>query len=104
MGWSADKGEGRQTGISSSKEGKAEIRDAVHLWGKDSYQIQKMIKDELNDDGVSVAGIGVGGERLIKYAAIMNDAGRAAGRCGMGASWVQRTSKPWPLPEICGLN
>ena len=67
------------------KEGKAEIRDAAHLWGKDSYQTQKAIKDELKDESVSVACIGGGGEKLIKYAAIMNDAGRAAGRCGMGA-------------------
>ena len=67
------------------KEGKPEIRDAVHLWGKDSYQTQKAIKDEMKDDSASVACIGAGGEKLIKYAAIMNDAGRAAGRCGMGA-------------------
>ena len=67
------------------KEGKAEIRDAAHLWGKDCYQTQKTIKEELKDDSVSVACIGAGGEKGIKYAAIMNDAGRAAGRCGMGA-------------------
>ncbi|MBP1714270.1 MAG: aldehyde:ferredoxin oxidoreductase [Deltaproteobacteria bacterium] len=67
------------------KEGKAEIRDAAHLWGKDCYQTQKAIKEELKDDSVSVACIGAGGEKLIKYAAIMNDAGRAAGRCGLGA-------------------
>jgi aldehyde:ferredoxin oxidoreductase len=67
------------------KEGKTEIRNASHLWGKDSYQTQKAIKDELKDDSVSIACIGSGGERLIKYAAIMNDSGRAAGRCGLGA-------------------
>lgn len=32
-----------------------------------------------------MACIGLGGERGIKYAAIMNDSGRAAGRCGLGA-------------------
>jgi aldehyde:ferredoxin oxidoreductase len=67
------------------KEGKAEIRDASHLWGKDSYQTQKTIKDELDDDSVSIACIGSAGEKLIKYASIMNDNGRAAGRCGLGA-------------------
>jgi len=67
------------------KEGKAEIRDAAHLWGKDCYQTQKALKTELGDDSVSVACIGAAGEKGIKYAAIMNDAGRAAGRCGMGA-------------------
>ncbi len=67
------------------KEGKAEVRDAAPLWGKDSYQTQKAIKDELKDDSVSVACIGSAGERLIKYASIMNDNGRTAGRCGLGA-------------------
>ncbi len=67
------------------KEGKSEIRNASHLWGKDIYQTQKAIKDELKDDSISIACIGTGGERLIKYAAIMNDSGRAAGRCGLGA-------------------
>jgi aldehyde:ferredoxin oxidoreductase len=67
------------------REGKAEIRDATDLWGNDSYQTQKAIKDELKDESVSVACIGPGGEKRIKYAAIMNDSGRAAGRCGLGA-------------------
>jgi aldehyde:ferredoxin oxidoreductase len=67
------------------KDGQAEIRDASHLWGKDSYETQKLVKDELDDDNISVACIAAGGEKQIRYASIMNDKGRAAGRCGMGA-------------------
>ncbi len=67
------------------KDGKAEIRDASGLWGRDTYETQKLIKDELGGDQVSVACIGPGGEKLIKYACIVNDKGRVAGRCGMGA-------------------
>ena len=67
------------------KDGQAEIKDAAALWGKDSYETQKMIKEDLADTKVSVACIGPAGEKLIKYACIMNDKGRAAGRCGMGA-------------------
>ena len=66
-------------------DGKAEIKDASKLWGKDSYQTQKMIKDEINQRGLSVSCIGAGGENLVKFAGVMNDEGRAAGRCGMGA-------------------
>ncbi len=33
------------------KDGQAEIRDASHLWGKDSYETQELIKDELGDAG-----------------------------------------------------
>ena len=66
-------------------QGKAEIRDAAGIWGRDTYETQQIIKDELADDQVSVACIGTAGEKLIKYACIVNDKGRAAGRCGLGA-------------------
>jgi aldehyde:ferredoxin oxidoreductase len=66
-------------------EGTAEIRDASQLWGRDSYETQKRIKEELGDDNVSVACIAKGGENQVRYASIMNDKGRSAGRCGMGA-------------------
>jgi aldehyde:ferredoxin oxidoreductase len=66
-------------------ENAVEIKDASHLWGKgDIYETQEKIKAEV-DDKASVACIGLGGENLIHYANIMNDEGRAAGRCGMGA-------------------
>lgn len=64
--------------------GNAEIRDAAHLWGKDTYQTQRVLKDELKDRGLSVSCIGQGGENLVKYACVVNDRGRVAGRCGMG--------------------
>lgn len=67
------------------KNGQVEIKDASNLWGKDSYETQKIIKNELGDRKTSVACIGQAGEKLIPYACIMNDKGRAAGRCGMGA-------------------
>jgi aldehyde:ferredoxin oxidoreductase len=65
--------------------GNAEIKDASHLWGKDIYQTQKMLKDELKDTGLSISCIGLAGEKLVRYACVMNDRGRAAGRCGLGA-------------------
>jgi len=65
--------------------GSPKIEDASHLWGKDIYETQKLIKDRLGQSSVSVACIGSAGERQIRYAGIMNDEGRAAGRCGLGA-------------------
>ncbi|MBC2713769.1 MAG: aldehyde ferredoxin oxidoreductase family protein [Desulfobacteraceae bacterium] len=67
------------------KEGVAEIYDASHLWGNgDIYETQEKIKADV-DKKASIACIGAGGENLINYSNIMNDEGRAAGRCGMGA-------------------
>jgi aldehyde:ferredoxin oxidoreductase len=67
------------------RNGNAEIRDASHLWGKDTYQVQDALKDELKDRGISVSCIGQAGENLVKYACVVNDRGRTAGRCGLGA-------------------
>lgn len=67
------------------RDGKAEIRKAAQLWGKDTYETQQLIKKELGQDSVSVACIGRAGERQVRFAGIINDAGRAAGRCGLGA-------------------
>ena len=67
------------------KDGNAEIRDASHLWGSgDIYETQEKIKEEV-DDKSSTACIGSAGENQINYSNIMNDEGRAAGRCGLGA-------------------
>jgi len=67
------------------KNEKVELRDASHLWGGDTYETQTRIKKEVNDSLARVACIGVGGERLIPFALILNDHGRVAGRTGMGA-------------------
>jgi len=63
----------------------AELRDASHLWGKDSYETQKILFDEVGEKGVSIACIGVAGENMARTASILNDEGRTVGRCGIGA-------------------
>ncbi len=64
-------------------DGKAELRDAKHLWGKGVTETDRLIKEELDED-FNVACIGIAGENLVRYAAIINDVHRAAGRCGVG--------------------
>ena len=67
-------------------EGKAELRDASHLWGKDTNETEDIIKEEHGDKRhIKVASIGQAGENLSRFAAIINDYGRAAGRSGVGA-------------------
>lgn len=62
---------------------KVEIKDARHLWGKDFFETEEILKAELGSD-VKVAGIGQAGENLVKFASVMSNH-RAAGRAGMGA-------------------
>lgn len=63
---------------------KAELRDASHLWGKSVSETTRLIKTELGEK-FNVACIGIAGENQVRYASIMNDLHRAAGRCGGGA-------------------
>jgi aldehyde:ferredoxin oxidoreductase len=66
-------------------DGQAELKDASHLWGKVTGDVEQTIRDELGDLKIQVAQIGPGGENLTRYAAIMNMCNRANGRTGMGA-------------------
>jgi len=66
-------------------DGKVEIKDADHLWGMETKEVQNTICDELGEKSLRFAQIGLGGENLVRYASIINDMNHAAGRCGIGA-------------------
>ncbi|MCC6191719.1 MAG: aldehyde ferredoxin oxidoreductase family protein [Anaerolineales bacterium] len=66
-------------------DGQAELRDAAHLWGKTTSDVDALLKAELGDDKIEIAQVGPAGEKLARLAAIMNMANRAAGRTGLGA-------------------
>ncbi len=66
------------------ENGRAEVRDAGWLWGKDVTETDEALKERHGEDAV-VACIGPAGEKLSRIAAVVNDTGRAAGRSGVGA-------------------
>jgi aldehyde:ferredoxin oxidoreductase len=66
-------------------DGKAELRDASHLWGKVTGECEAAIKKELDDEKIEVLQIGPAGEKMVRYACIINMCNRANGRTGMGA-------------------
>jgi aldehyde:ferredoxin oxidoreductase len=63
---------------------KVELRNAEHLWGKTVNETTDTLLKETFEDG-RVACIGPAGEKLVMFATIMNEKGRAAGRSGLGA-------------------
>lgn len=67
-------------------DGQAQLRSAKDLWGKDTYELEGLIRKETSDD-TSVACIGVAGENQVRFASVMSEGfhGRAAGRAGVGA-------------------
>ena len=62
-----------------------EFRPAGHIWGKDTYETQELIKGETDPSGTHVAVIGPAGENGVLFAGIFCDHGRTAGRTGLGA-------------------
>jgi aldehyde:ferredoxin oxidoreductase len=67
------------------QDGEVEIRDAGHLWGKVTGEVDAAIREELDDQRIRILQIGPAGEKLVRFAAIMNMSTRACGRTGMGA-------------------
>ncbi len=66
-------------------DGETDIRDARHLWGKNTRETQEAIRSELGNSLIRVALIGPAAENLVRYACIMNGLYDAAGRGGLGA-------------------
>ena len=66
------------------RNGKAELRDATGLWGKDTVDTEETLKNEFGV-GARIATIGPAGERLSLISGISNDKGRLAARSGLGA-------------------
>jgi aldehyde:ferredoxin oxidoreductase len=77
------------TGISSKPtyllldDGKAELKDATYLWGKDTYETEDLLMAKYKDSRVVC--IGPAGENLSLVSCIMTNRGDAAGRSGIGA-------------------
>lgn len=67
------------------RDGQYELRDAAHLWGKITGEVDEAIKQELGDPKVEIMQVGPAGEKMVRFAAIMNMSNRANGRTGMGA-------------------
>ncbi len=65
--------------------GKAELKDAAHLWGKDTNETDDILQQELGEPKAKIACIGPAGEACSLISGIMNDRGRAAARSGVGA-------------------
>jgi aldehyde:ferredoxin oxidoreductase len=64
--------------------GKAVLKDAANLWGKDTYETEDILKAELGKD-TAIACIGPSGEKLALIAGVVHTRGSVAARSGLGA-------------------
>ncbi len=61
------------------------LRAADHLWGRAPDVVQTMIREENTEKNMRVLQIGLGGENLVRFAAITNELRHFNGRNGIGA-------------------
>ncbi len=61
------------------------FHDASDIWGSDSYRSQDLITEKVNRKGAGVLVIGPAGENLVRFASLVNNYWRCAGRTGVGA-------------------
>jgi aldehyde:ferredoxin oxidoreductase len=54
------------------------------IWGRSAWETEDMIRARHQDPGLRIATIGLAGEKGVRFACIMNDRDRAAGRSGVG--------------------
>jgi aldehyde:ferredoxin oxidoreductase len=62
-----------------------QLMDARDVWGLSPARTEEEIRKQLGDYSIRVAAIGLAGERLARFACIISDQTRVAGRGGLGA-------------------
>lgn len=67
------------------QDDQVQILPADQYWGQTVWHTEETIKTAHHDPQIKVASIGVAGEVGVKYACVVNDLHRAAGRSGVGA-------------------
>lgn len=63
----------------------AKFHNVSHIWGKDTYETEDIIRQEVGVKDAGIAVIGPAGERLVRFAVIENNYWRSLGRGGTGA-------------------
>ncbi len=82
-------------------DGKHELRDARGIWGMETGEAQKAIREELGDPKIRIALIGQAGENLVRYACISNELKHFNGRTGMGAVMGSKNLKAIAVRGTC---
>lgn len=66
-------------------DGTPTLHEADHLWGKDTGEVDALIKNELGQPQAKILQCGLAGEKMVRFAALISMCTRANGRNGMGA-------------------
>ncbi|MDO8473121.1 MAG: aldehyde ferredoxin oxidoreductase C-terminal domain-containing protein, partial [Dehalococcoidia bacterium] len=95
-------------------DGRAELRDASAIWGKDTHETEDLVKADVGEAEASVSAIGPGGEAMMAGGAVETDKYHMAAKGGSGSvlgskrlkavaaygNWGVRASDPAKLIEV----
>ncbi|MFT6047850.1 MAG: aldehyde:ferredoxin oxidoreductase, partial [Arenicella sp.] len=83
---------------------KVELCDASEVWGKTVWETEGLLQKKYSDPLMRFASIGQAGENLCRYACIVNDLHRAAGRSGVGAVMGSKNLKTIAVRGTVGVK
>ncbi len=81
-----------------------EICDASGVWGKTVWETEDILAEKYQDPQMRFASIGQAGETLCRYACVVNDKHRAAGRSGVGAVMGSKNLKTIAVRGTVGVK
>ena len=81
-----------------------EILPADEIWGTTVWHTEEWVKAHHQNPLLKVASIGVAGERGVRYACVINDLHRAAGRSGVGAVMGSKNLKAVAVHGTVGVK
>jgi len=81
----------------------AKLVDASDYWGRTVWDTEKGLKAEHQDPQLRVASIGQAGEAGVKFACVVNDLHRAAGRSGVGTVMGSKNLKAMAVRGTKGV-
>ena len=81
-----------------------EILPADGIWGSSVWSTEAWLKQHHQNPQLKVAAVGVAGERGVKFACVVNDLHRAAGRSGVGAVMGSKNLKAIAVHGSVGVK
>lgn len=91
---------------------RVEFLDGSPLWGRNTYETERGVREMIGHPDVRVMSIGPAGENLVRFACVSNDFSRNAARGGSGAvlgakrvkALAIRGSRDIPVADLRGLQ
>ena len=79
------RGKAREPSYLWIEDDKVILKSASAIWGKNTSETEKIIKEDLGQNDIQVLCIGPAGENMARSACIIVSGSRVVGRCGLGA-------------------